>query len=408
MDTEYCQYLCRSMAKATGLGVRLYRDREFLYYYSVYHIHPDPAAPFLESILDSAHKAGIFVTPLYQLIGYLTLPENVLVVIGPSRCMNQSERLMEELLFLLEVPSEEKEEYTRLLRCLPHVTPERMSWMLSYMMSSEIGEIFPVEDVYIHTEMKDYYHEVQTDSVYHTLSAEADAIGQVLDEDGYSMEQLLFSYVKAGQPEKLEELFSAAPSIAEGNMAQDSLRQKKNAGICAAAVVSRTAIAGGMDSQAAFRLSDLYIQKFELIRDISSTEKLILEMIIDYARRVQQIKFNTQKESVLFQKCAAYVSQHIYENIRVDNLAASLGYSRSYLCNQFKKQTGISITQYVLHEKIIETQRMLQFTDKSLSEIAAQLSFSSQSHFQTVFKKMTGQTPLLFRQNITKNYVQKL
>lgn len=68
-----------------------------------------------------------------------------------------------------------------------------------------------------------------------------------------------------------------------------------------------------------------------------------------------------------------------------------------YLCNQFHKQTGITLTQYILNEKIIESQRLLRFTNKSISEIALHLAFSSQSHFQTVFKKYTGITPNRFR-----------
>ena len=78
-------------------------------------------------------------------------------------------------------------------------------------------------------------------------------------------------------------------------------------------------------------------------------------------------------------------------------MAQQLGYSRSYLCIRFKKLTGLTITQYVLQQKILSAQRMLEFTDKSISEIAALYMFSSQSHFQNVFKRIAGQTPQTFR-----------
>ncbi|MGN0506910.1 MAG: helix-turn-helix domain-containing protein [Lachnospiraceae bacterium] len=402
MDLEYYKYLCRSLAKATGAGIRLYRGEELLYYYSVYHIHPDPVMPFLKSILSSPHRAGVCATPLYQFYGYLSLPEDCLIIIGPTRIINDDKRLIENLLFLLEIPSDKRQEYERLLFCAPVITAERMSWMLSYLMSSSTNHIFPVENVFLDTQTKDYGAEVQKASLHHTLNSENDEVAKGTVQNSYHMEQLLLSYIREGQHQKLAELFSATPSIAEGTMAQDSLRQKKNAGICCAAISSRAAIDGGMDSQSAFRLSDLYIQKFELIRDIKSAEKLTWEMMIDYAKRVQQIKYNTKEDSVLFQKCAAYISRNIYRNIRTEELAAETGYARTYLCSQFKKQTGISLSQYILQEKVIEAQRMLQFTDKSLSEIAAQFSFSSQSHFQTVFKKLTGETPLAFRKRVQK------
>lgn len=403
MNFEYYKYLCYSLAKTTGTLVRLYKNKTLVYSYSVYPMDPDPILPFQEELLAAPHKAGICATPLYQLFGYFSLPEDYLFILGPTQIINKDKGLMEKLFILLDIPSEKKKEYELLLLCAPYITAERMSWMISYLVSSATKEIFPVEEVFIDTKTKDFYPEIQTAYLQHSILSMEDDTSMVLGNNSYNMELLLLSYIEAGQPEALAEFFSSKPSITEGTMAQDSLRQKKNAGICCATIASRAAISAGMDSKTAFCLSDLYIQKFELVKDIPSAEKLINELMLDYAKRVQQHKFNTKKDSILFQKCAAYVAQNIYSRIHTDELAEKIGYSRTYLCNQFKKQTGISLTQYILQEKIIEAQRMLQFTDKSLSEIASQFSFTSQSHFQTVFKKITGETPLSFRQKVKKN-----
>ena len=78
-------------------------------------------------------------------------------------------------------------------------------------------------------------------------------------------------------------------------------------------------------------------------------------------------------------------------------MAARLGYNRTYLCSRFKQEAGISLTQFIRKEKIGEAKRLLQFTDQDLGQIAALLDFSSQSHFQTVFKKIAGETPMAYR-----------
>lgn len=49
--------------------------------------------------------------------------------------------------------------------------------------------------------------------------------------------------------------------------------------------------------------------------------------------------------------------------------------------------------------KVAEARRLLRFTDQELGEIAALLGFSSQSHFQTVFKQITGETPMAYRRS---------
>lgn len=51
--------------------------------------------------------------------------------------------------------------------------------------------------------------------------------------------------------------------------------------------------------------------------------------------------------------------------------------------------TGVTLTRYIMTEKVTEAKRLLLFTDKNLSDISMYLSFSSQSHFQTTLKKIT-------------------
>lgn len=228
---------------------------------------------------------------------------------------------------------------------------------------------------------------------------------QELLDRGYQFEQLLLSYIEQGKPELIREVLCAPPAMLVGKLADNHLRQTKNAGICGAAIASRAAIAGGVDHCTAFRMSDYYIQKIEACQQIHALEPLLGGMLISFADKVRQVRYHTmdggaEDDRTIFQSCAEYVSQNIYAPIRVEELAETLGYSRSYLCNCFKRQTGMTLSQYCQQEKILEAQRFLRFTDQSLSEIAALFAFSSQSHFQTVFKRVTGETPLAYRRRM--------
>lgn len=111
-----------------------------------------------------------------------------------------------------------------------------------------------------------------------------------------------------GQPELLRELFSAPPNITAGRIAHDGLRQMKNMGICTATGVSRAAIQGGLDPEQAFCMSDLYIQKLELMRDVSNIERLMQEMMLDFAEQVEKMIHPSGSESQLHRMCAQYVS----------------------------------------------------------------------------------------------------
>ena len=61
----------------------------------------------------------------------------------------------------------------------------------------------------------------------------------------------------------------------------------------------------------------------------------------------------------------------------------------------------MTLTDFILGEKIEEAKRLLRYSDKSLTLIADYLGFSSQSHFTRIFKKYRGQTPREYRENST-------
>lgn len=93
-----------------------------------------------------------------------------------------------------------------------------------------------------------------------------------------------------------------------------------------------------------------------------------------------------------------YIQHHLSEPIRVETIAETLYLSRPYLSMKFKEETGQTLTDFILHEKMEEAKRLLRYTDKTSAAISAYLGFSSQSHFSRVFKRYTGQTAVEFRE----------
>lgn len=104
MEKKSLLFLCRALAKATSTAVRLYQGDSCVEYYSVYHLHPDPAEPYLPRLLNDQYRAGVFCTPLLQFYGFLSLQENCRIIVGPSCLRSNDQRLIDEYLFLLQVP----------------------------------------------------------------------------------------------------------------------------------------------------------------------------------------------------------------------------------------------------------------------------------------------------------------
>ena len=90
---------------------------------------------------------------------------------------------------------------------------------------------------------------------------------------------------------------------------------------------------------------------------------------------------------------------HISEKISIDQMAYDLGMSRNSLSGKFRKETGEMLSEYILKQKIERAKYLMSTADYSFAEISAYLAFSSQSHFQRVFKKYVNMTPGEYRKN---------
>ena len=399
-NMEKYRSVCCSLAKAYTTVVRLYQEGEPVYCYSPYPIEPDPLQPFLHQILDSGHEAGIITTPLCQFYGFLNLPSELCMILGPTCVLKEEETEIEELMTTLKISPDDRKNYIRTLCSAPVIHIERLAWLLVSLATIFLDRTFSIEEIWMDQMSESNWQSFHQEYIDNKMNNIEDmGLSQAVKQSLY-WEQLITSYVKNGQTEQLREVFDAPPKVYAGSVVHRGMHRMRIKGISMATCLSRAAIEGGLDPQQAFLRADLYIQKLELMQDYSSIERLIQEMILDFSEQVEKLQCPTDHKSPFCRKCVVYISQNIFAAIRIENMAKELGYSRSYLCSHFKQEMGISLTQYIQQKKIEEAKRLLQFSDHHLSEIASLLNFSSQSHFQTIFKKITGETPLSYRKRV--------
>ncbi len=92
-----------------------------------------------------------------------------------------------------------------------------------------------------------------------------------------------------------------------------------------------------------------------------------------------------------------YAAQNITEPLPLSALAAISGYSLSRFKTRFREETGQTPALYVNACKVEQAKLALEGTDRSVTDIAYDLGWSSGNYFCTVFKKLTGVSPLQYR-----------
>ena len=215
----------------------------------------------------------------------------------------------------------------------------------------------------------------------------------------YEREYGFYNAVQLGDVKTIRQKYLATPIHEKDGLGTLSFSETRSIlyhVIISIAMVIRYCIEGGMDAEVAYHLSDLYIQRADTCKTKPELSDLHREMAIDYTSRMRKM----QKEKVYSKHiivCMEHVNEHLHEKISVKDLASVTGLHENYLSHLFKQEMGITVLQYVQDKKLEQAEYMLKHTNESVSEIANQLSFSSQSYFIQVFKKKNGVTPKEYR-----------
>ncbi|MDQ6597977.1 AraC family transcriptional regulator [Bacillus salipaludis] len=215
-----------------------------------------------------------------------------------------------------------------------------------------------------------------------------------------SYERVLLDYVKNGRIDKIHDVinYSIIGEAELGLLSKRSrLRSEKNLMITGVALVCRAAIEGGLNDETAFTLSDFYIQQLEELGRLKEILKLMEEAIIDFTNRVHQL--NDEKYTATVTACKHYIYNNLYGEITLDHLAQMCHLSPNYLSSLFKKEVGITISEYIQQQRVDEAKKLLILTNYPISDIGTWLNFNDQSYFIKIFKKYIGLTPRQFRNN---------
>lgn len=92
-----------------------------------------------------------------------------------------------------------------------------------------------------------------------------------------------------------------------------------------------------------------------------------------------------------------FVEAHLARKIRVGELAQRSGLSVFYFTRAFRQSMGMTPHAYVQQRRVERARELLSRTSRALGDIALEVGFSSQSHFTTVFRRLTGLTPAVIR-----------
>ncbi|WP_298368465.1 AraC family transcriptional regulator [uncultured Lutibacter sp.] len=146
---------------------------------------------------------------------------------------------------------------------------------------------------------------------------------------------------------------------------------------------------------------DRIIHFLEILKDLARTKDYSLLNVDGFAFEIEPQ--DNKKIDIIFN----FVSNNFKRSIPLDEIAEKVSMTVPAFCRYFKKSTNKTFTQFVNEFRIVHATKLLADSQSSITEICFESGFNNFSHFNKLFKKFTGQSPLKYRNEMKQLLVQK-
>ena len=217
-------------------------------------------------------------------------------------------------------------------------------------------------------------------------------------EKRYHYENELMDAVAHGQIRKVNMLLTAFSELGFEKRVSDPLRNIKNYSIIMNTLLRKSAERGGVHPLYLDSLSSSFAMKIEQLPSTNEGRNLMTDMFSSYCRLVR--KHSMKSYSPTVQKAILLIEADLSANLSLSSLAATQKVSPGYLSTIFKRETGKTVTEYIIDKRIKLASQLLASTHLQVQTIALHCGIMDVQYFSKVFKKKTGKTPKEYRESV--------
>ncbi|MGN0465430.1 MAG: AraC family transcriptional regulator [Lachnospiraceae bacterium] len=220
-------------------------------------------------------------------------------------------------------------------------------------------------------------------------------------EKRYQTENELLNAVRNSNEKQALELIEKLHQFYSSERITDKLKDKKNYSITLNTLLRKAAEQACVHPIHIDSISNSHVKHIEHFTNIDELLAYHQQMIIDYCRLIR--RYTLRKHSLLIQRVLTYIDTNLCADLSLKAFSKSLCVNASYLSSLFKKEMGVSLTEYVNQERIFHAQRLLVSTNLPLKSVANECGIPDIYYFSRIFKKISGMTPKRFRETKTFN-----
>lgn len=162
-------------------------------------------------------------------------------------------------------------------------------------------------------------------------------------------------------------------------------------------ILPTEALKYGSDSSVEIKHSLMRMKNLDDIEQLSEMIRLIPIIFTTRDHTLIGKPIKIERDIRRMQQVAEYVMAHYVHTITLDDIAAHISMNRSAFCTFFKRNKGMTFSQFVTQYRLETACGLLKDSQKQVSEICFSVGFNDLPHFIRVFRKKYGMSPSQYR-----------
>lgn len=337
---------------------------------------------------------------IYQIVDYyecsysfFAFPSGQLFFIGPYLLREFSPHDIHTLMNHLQIPPELFPQLQDYYYTLPSITAKTaFSSLLRHAYAGMFDTALPTVQ---YLDLKEAESQTQFLENHRFFVPEEAVLSMQLLEERYHIEDELLDAVSSCNVSKALSITDTMTAIRFAPRTDSELRNHKNLMITFNSLMRRTAYVAGVHPLYIDSVSSNYAVLIEQCRSIDQISDIIPYMVQSYCGLVEKHSMASYSEPI--RKILVTIDASLTGDLSLKRFANDLFLNTSYLSTLFKKEVGMTLTEYVNKSRIAYAKKLLKSTTLSIQSVAAKTGIPDIHYFTRLFRRETGVSPREWR-----------
>lgn len=324
---------------------------------------------------------------------FFQFPDKQILFIGPYLTKEFSFHDIHMLMNNLQVPAELFPQLQDYYYALPTVT---MKTAFSSLLRRAYAGILDTELPSIrHLDLKQLEPQEKFLETHLFFVPEDAVLSMQLLEERYHIEDELLDAISHGNLSKALSVSDTMGTIRFAPRTDNELRNQKNLMITFNSLMRRSAYVAGVHPFYIDAVSSNYATLIEQCRTVDEIRDITPYMVRSYCDLVEKRSMSSYSEPV--RKILVTIDASLIGDLSLKRFANDLFLNTSYLSTLFKKEVGMTLTDYVNKNRIAYAKKLLKSTTLPVQDVAIKSGISDIHYFTRLFRRETGMSPREWR-----------